>query len=78
MYLTFYDVIKSSLNEIGLTVDELQTFEQITSEPRPLMYINEIRTKNNRERLLVMGHLPPKYESHQPLGFLLRVVTNHF
>ena len=60
-------VIKSSLNEIGLTVDELGTFEEITSKPRPLMNIDEIGTKNNRDRLLVMGLLPPKYESHQPL-----------
>ena len=50
-------------------VDELQTFEEITSKPRPLMNINEIRTKNSRNRLLIMGHLPPKYESHRPFGF---------
>ena len=62
-------VIKSGLNKIGLTVDELQTFGEITSKPRPLMNINEIRTKSNRDRLLIMGHLPPKYESHRPLGF---------
>ena len=49
-------------------VDELRTFEEINSKPRPLMNINEIRTKNNRDRLLIMGHLPPKYESHRPLG----------
>ena len=57
-----HHVIKSSLNKIGLTVDELRTFEEITSKPCPLMNINEIRTKNNRDRLLIMGHLPPGLE----------------
>ena len=36
---------KPSLNEIGLTVAELRTFEEIASKPRPLMNINEMGTK---------------------------------
>ena len=32
------------------------------------MNINEICTKNN---MLIMGHLPSKYEGHRPLGFWL-------
>ena len=76
MYPPSIHVIKSGLNKIGLMVDELRAFGEITSKPRLLMNINEIRTKNNRDRLLIMGHLPPKFESHRPLGFGLRVATS--
>ena len=69
-------VIKSGLNKIGLTVDELRAFGEITSKPRLLMNINEIHTKTNRDRLLIMGNLPSKYENGRPLQCWLRVVTS--
>ena len=57
------DVIKTNLTEIGRSVAEISTFEEIASKPRPLMNNNEMGTKNNRDRVLIMGHLPPKYEN---------------
>ena len=36
---------KPSLNEIGLTVAELRTFQDIAYKHRPLMNMNEIGTK---------------------------------
>ena len=50
---------KPSLNEIGPTVAELLTFQEIASKPRPLMNFNEIVTKNIRDRLLIMAIYHP-------------------
>ena len=68
MYPTFYSCYQIKFDQ-NRTCLKLRTFGEITSKPRPLMNIKEIRTKNNRDRLLIMGHLPPKYESHRPLSF---------
>ena len=62
---------KTSLNKIGHTVAEIRTFKEIASKPRPLMNINEIGTKNNRDHLLIMGNQPPKYEINRTLRLRL-------
>ena len=49
---------KPSLNEIGHTVVELRTFKEIASKLCPLMNINEIGTKNNKDCLLIIGNPP--------------------
>ena len=68
---------KPSLNEIGHTVAESRTFRDIASKPHPLMNINEMGTKNNRDHLPIMGNPPPWYENGQTLRCWLRVVTSN-
>ena len=42
------------------------------------MNIIEISTKNNRDHLLIMGDLPPKYEINRTLCLPLIVFTRKF
>ena len=49
MYPTFYRCHQNKFDRIGCSVAEISTFEEIASKPRPLMNINEMGTKNNRD-----------------------------
>ena len=71
------DVTKPSWKWIGHFVLNISAFERFISKPRPLMNINEIDTKNNRDHLLTMGDLPPKYETNRTLRLPLIVFTRN-
>ncbi len=72
------DITKASWRWIGHFVRRILAIEGFTSKPRPLMNINGIGTKNNRNHLLTMGDLPPKYETKQTLRLPLIVFTRNF
>ena len=72
------DVTKASWKWIGHMVPKISAFEGFTPKPRPLMNIDEIGIKNNRDHLLIMGDLPPKYEINRTLCLPLIVFTRKF
>ena len=73
------DVTKASW-EVNRTymVPKISAFGGFTYKPRPLLNIDEIGTKYNRDHLLTKGNLPPKYETNLTLHLPLIVFTRNF
>ena len=57
-----YNIIIPNMKQNGHTVVEIWAFLNVNIEPRPLINMHDIITKNNRAHLRTMGYLCTKYD----------------